>query len=188
MKQLRAYLVDFDGTLADTGSANYQAYSSALLEAGISFSREQFDKVAFGRNWRQFLPLILEQHGSSADPAAITARKVELYRSAAARVDFNEALLFLLKGRPSDVRAALVTAASAENVRSVFESRRELQALFDVIITGDDVSRHKPDPQGYAMAAQSLGVAPENCLVFEDSDIGVAAGQAFGARVLRICF
>ena len=188
MSACHAYLVDFDGTLADTGTANYLAYSGALSEIGVSLGRQEFDRIAFGRNWRQFLPSILQEHGCSQDPAAVAARKVELYREAAGKVSFNEALVFLLKNKGEAIKSALVTSASAANVNAAFAGRPELQNLFEVVVTGDDVSRHKPDPQGYAMAATSLGVAPENCLVFEDSDIGVLAAQAFGARVLRISF
>ena len=188
MKLIQAYLVDFDGTLADTSASNYLAYANALKEIGVSLSREQFDKLAFGRNWREFLPPILKENGNSANPAAVAARKVELYRETVACVSFNEALISLLENRNSALKTALVTSASAENVRSVLSGRRKLGGLFDVIVTGDDVTRHKPDPQGYAIAAKLLGVSAENCIVFEDSDIGIMAGQAFGAHVLRVSF
>lgn len=188
MKLIQAYLVDFDGTLADTSAANYLAYANALKEIGVALGREQFDKLAFGRNWRQFLPLILREHGSSANPAAVAARKVELYREAVGSVSFNEALILLLENRDSALKTALVTSASSENVRSVLSARHKLGSLFDVIVTGDDVTRHKPDPQGYVIAAELLGVSAENCIVFEDSDIGIMAGQAFGSHVLRVSF
>jgi beta-phosphoglucomutase len=183
---VHAYLMDFDGTLADTSHANYLAYAGALSEVGIVVSRQQFDKEAFGRNWREFLPVLLRTNGCPADPAAIAARKAELYRHTANNIQFNEALVLLLKNRRPDIKAALVTSASATNVTAALASRDELRHLFDVLITGDDVTRHKPDPQGYEMAAKLLGVLPENCIVFEDSDIGVMAGQAFGAPLLRI--
>lgn len=185
---VHAYLVDFDGTLADTSHANYLAYAGALHEVGLAIGREQFDKEAFGRNWREFLPALLKQNGIHADPAAIAARKVALYRSSASNIRFNEALVLLLKNRSAPVKAALVTSASAANVKAALAGRAELRELFDILITGDDVKRHKPDPQGYEMAAQQLGVLPENCIVFEDSDVGVMAGLAFGAPLLRIRF
>jgi beta-phosphoglucomutase len=188
LKTTRAYLVDFDGTLADTGNANYLAYASALEEVGIHYSREQFDKEAFGRNWRQFLPKILADYDCPANPAAIAARKVELYRNTAGKVSFNEALILLLNNRCASIKTALVTSASSANVMAAFAGREELRHMFDAIVTGDDVTRHKPDPQGYRIAAERLGVLPENCIVFEDSEIGVTAGRAFGAHVLQICF
>jgi beta-phosphoglucomutase len=188
LTDVHAYLVDFDGTLADTGDANYLAYASALQEIGISYSREQFDQEAFGRNWRQFLPMILKGYGSSADATAIAARKVELYRDTARHVSFNEALVILLNNKNPKIKTALVTSASSANVMAALAGREELRHLFDVIVTGDDVTRHKPDPEGYRIAAERLGVLPENCIVFEDSDIGIMAGRAFGAHVLQIRF
>ena len=183
-----AWLVDFDGTLADTSAANYLAYAAALREVDVVVDRAQFDQRAFGRNWRQFLPLLLTEQGCGADPAAVAARKVEHYRGAVADIRFNEALVFLLRNRSADTRTALVTSASAANVHAALASRDDLRRLFEVVVTGDDVTRHKPDPQGYAIAAKLLGVEPAQCLVFEDSDAGVAAGLACGARLLKICF
>lgn len=186
MSRVLAYLVDFDGTLADTCLANYCAYAGALEEAGILISREEFEAEAFGRNWRDFLPVLLQKKGSRADPATIAARKVSLYRDSVCKIRFNEALVALLENRGSATKAALVTSASAANVKAALSSRASLGQLFDLLITGDDVTRHKPDPEGYRLAAQRLGVRPENCLVFEDSDIGMMAGLAFGAPILRI--
>ena len=185
---VRAYLVDFDGTLADTSTANFQAYAAALREVDVFVDREQFDREAFGRNWRQFLPALLKDRGSAAEPAAVAARKVVHYRAAARDIRFNEALIFLVQNRSPHVKAALVTSASAENVKAALAGRDDLRQLFDAFVTGDDVARHKPDPQAYEIAAGLLAVAPAQCLVFEDSDIGIAAGRAFGARVLQVCF
>lgn len=184
---LRAMLVDLDGTLADTSEANFRAYAGALKQcAGIEIDRETFERVAFGRNWRQFLPQLIGAAGSSVEPETVARRKAELYRGTIEHARFNEALLLLLQTRQSGVQAALVTTASAANVASVLASRPDIAALFDLIVTGDDVRQHKPDPEAYRQAAARLGVAPQDCLVFEDSDIGMAAGLAFGARVLRV--
>jgi HAD superfamily hydrolase (TIGR01549 family) len=183
-----AYLVDFDGTLADTSDANYQAYARALLEVEIVISREEFDAQAFGRNWRQFLPALLLSNGKDADPAAIASRKVVHYQETVRHIRFNEALILILKSRSRDIKTALVTSASAANVKAALSSREELIHIFDVVITGDDVTQHKPHPQGFLMAAKQLGVKPEHCVVFEDSDIGMEAARAFGAHALRVCF
>jgi HAD superfamily hydrolase (TIGR01509 family) len=63
-----------------------------------------------------------------------------------------------------------------------------MQELFDVVVTGDDVVRHKPDPEAYRIAAERLAVPVEACLVFEDSDAGVASAVAAGMAVVRVRF
>jgi HAD superfamily hydrolase (TIGR01509 family) len=181
-----AYLVDFDGTLADTGTANYLAYAGALAEVGVVVSRPDFDERAFGRNWRQFLPELLASQGCSAEPRLVAERKTVLYRETSRQVRFNEALVTLLTNRGVRVKAALVTSASRANVQAALAARQDIQRLFDAVVTGDDVERHKPDPQCFERAAALLQVLPQQCLVFEDSRAGIEAGVAFGAPVLKV--
>ncbi len=187
MKRIKALLVDMDGTLVDTATANYEAYAAALRDVGISVARSPFDEVAQGRNWRQFLPALLEAVGSNADPAAVAAHKAEIYPSKLPLTEVNAALVALVEsGRPS-WRTALVTTASRANAATVLRYH-QLEDLFDTIVTGNDVARHKPDPEAYQIAAARLSVSPDECLVIEDSDAGVASATAFGAPCLRITY
>ena len=134
------------------------------------------------------MPPLLTPDAGHIDPADVARRKSALYQGAAVHVRFNEALVHLLANRGPDVRAALVTSASRANVQSAMSHRPELMALFDACVTGDDVTQHKPHPEGFLLAARQLNVQAHQCLVFEDSDIGVQAGEAFGAPVLRVRF
>lgn len=185
MRPIRALLVDLDGTLADTATANFEAYSAALGEVGAAVTRERFDSAVQGQNWRQFLPTLLAEAGVTADPAGVAQRKADLYATKLDQVVLNAALVRLLTSSRPACRTALVTTASSANVRAIM-AHYELGHLFDAVVTGDDVSRHKPDPEAYQLAAHRLGVEPEDCLVFEDSEIGIASARAFGAAVLRI--
>lgn len=179
-----ALLFDFDGTLADTADANHAAYAQALREVGVDIDRATFDRMALGRNWREFLPGLLAGTGAAAD--AVAARKAALYPAFAGRIRFNPQLLGLIEHRAAGVRLALVTSASRRNLLSACSARPQLLQTFDVVISGDDVTAHKPDPEAYVLAARRLGVSSAECLVFEDSEPGVGAGAAFGAQVLRV--
>jgi beta-phosphoglucomutase-like phosphatase (HAD superfamily) len=181
----RALLIDLDGTLADTAAANYVAYAQALGEHGVSVAREHFDAVAFGRNWKAFLPALLADAGSSAEPHLIAARKADIYPALTSGIRINHPLVRLIASSRPTCRTALVTTASAANAHAVL-AQHGLADLFDTVITGSDVTRHKPDPEAYLLAAERLGVTAAECLVFEDSSIGVASAQAFGAMVIRV--
>jgi len=186
-RHFKAFLVDLDGTLADTAEANFLAYSLALAECGVAVDRATFEREAIGRNWRQFLPAMMVRANGEATAACVAQRKTELYREATAHTRFNDSLVMLLQQlRRSGAQLALVTTASAANVAAVLAGRPDIAALFDLAVTGDDVSRHKPDPEAYCLAAQRLGLEPHECLVIEDSDIGLAAARSFGATVLRV--
>lgn len=183
----RALLFDLDGTLVDTGAANAEAYARALAEAGVRVDAAAVARVASGRNWRQFLPELLAAAGSAVDPAVVARRKAELYPAAMDGLRLNAPLLALAAACRPAMRTALVTTASGTNARAVL-GHYALLSLFDVVVTGDDVGVHKPDPEAYHLAATRLGVAPSECLAFEDSDIGVASARAAGVPVVQVVF
>ena len=187
MKPIRGLLVDMDGTLVDTATANYEAYAAALAAVGVSVARAAFEEVSLGKSWRQFLPALLAAAGSDADPAAVAAHKTEIYPSRVPLTRANPALVALIQtGRPH-WRTALVTTASGPSVAAILRFHG-LEELFDTVVTGSDVGRHKPDPEAYHLAAARLELTPAECLVVEDSDAGVASAAAFGAPCLRVCF
>ncbi len=146
-----------------------------------------FDAVAAGRNWRQFLPELLARAGVAADPATVARRKGELYPEMIGALRLNEPLLALAASCRATMRTALVTTASGLNARAIVD-RYALAALFDVIVTGDDVASHKPSPEAYLRAVAHLDVPAGECLAFEDSDIGVASARSAGVAVVRIAF
>jgi beta-phosphoglucomutase len=183
MNPMDAILVDLDGTLVETAQANYEAYAAALREAGVAVARKRFDAVSSGRNWRQFLPGLLE--GTGAFAPGVAARKAELYPSFLHLTVLNEGVRRLIVASRPHWRCALVTTASRPNAEAILAYHR-LEGLFDEIITGSDVTRHKPDPEAYRLAAERLGVAPARCVALEVSETGAASARAFGAAVIRV--
>lgn len=184
MKPLKALLVDLDGTLVDTSDANFAAYQAALAKAGVAITREWWDANGFGRSWRQFLPELLAGR-PDVDPRSVADEKARIYPDFLDKVRVNASLVSLLEKLRPKVRAALVTTASRAGADAVLD-RHGLRCLFDTIVTGDDVTAHKPSPEAFAEAARRLEVTPEDCLIVEDSSIGVAAARAFGASFLLV--
>ncbi len=95
-----------------------------------------------------------------------------------------EALLKRLKSE--GVPTALYTSSDSYKMSHLYRDIPEIRDYFNVIITGDNVTRSKPDPQGYLMAAEAIGVPIEDCAVVEDSLQGVKAGRASGAFVIGV--
>ncbi|MCJ2081056.1 HAD family hydrolase [Methylobacterium sp. J-090] len=180
--RIAALLVDLDGTLADTEALNAEAYAAALAETGRIVAPEHLRTLAHGRSWRDFLPALV---GPEGDAAAIAARKRTLYGARVGQAAVNEPLVALLRRHHGGCRTGLVTTAARDSTLR-YLARPDLTGLFDCVVTGDDVARHKPDPEAYQRAATLLGVAPESCLVFEDSPAGLTAARRFGARVIRV--
>ena len=187
MPRLRAFLFDLDGTLVDSAAANHAAYSRALAEVGARLGPHEVARAAAGRHWREFLPALLREAGVQCDPAMVAQRKGDLYREMLGELRINATLLSLARGVRPDVKTVLVTTASAESVRAII-GHFELEDAFDLVITGDDVTRHKPNPEAYQLALERLKLEPGECLAFEDSDVGVASAEAAGVAVVRVAF
>jgi beta-phosphoglucomutase len=184
VNRLKALLVDLDGTLVDTRDANFAAYRAALAAYGVTLTRDWWDANAFGRNWREFLPCLLDGNSHISAPD-VAARKTELYPGYVASTAVNEPLARLIRLLKPSLRIALVTSASRSATDLLLEAH-DLCPLFDEVVTGDDVTTHKPAPLAFALAAERLGVAADECLIIEDSDVGIAAAAAFGAPCLVV--
>lgn len=110
----------------------------------------------------------------------IRLESMMIYGPLPGAIEFIDGLI--KKGVPR----ALVTSSNGMKMDHLWKDMPEFQEKFDVIITGDEVSSSKPNPEGYLKAAAALGVKPERCAVFEDSLQGVKAGKAAGAYVVGI--
>ena len=182
-RSLGALLFDLDGTLVDTREANFEAYRGAFAQSGHELTREQFE-ATWGRDSRDFIPDLLPGIDAPAVDA-IRAAKSRLYGDQLHRTVANEALVAFLRLVAPHHPTALVSTAKSGNGTQLLEAH-DLDGLFDVVVWGDQVSRSKPDPEGYRQAVARLGVDPSSCLAFEDSATGRAAALAAGLVVLQV--
>ena len=184
---LRGLLFDLDGTLVDTSSVNYRAYAAALGEVGILVEPDVVAAAANGRHWSEFLPDLMQRAGTSGDPGGVARRKGELYRQSIGQTRLNAPLVALAVASRPQLRMAVVTTASSSSVHALLQCHG-ISELFDVIITGDDVTHRKPDPEAYLLALSRLGLVAAECIAFEDSDVGVRSARAAGLAVIRVVF
>lgn len=99
---------------------------------------------------------------------------------------FPGALDFVRQLRDAGIPMAIVTSSDHMKMQSLYRQHPEFPTLFDQIITGDMVTKAKPDPDCFLMGAKLLGVDIKDCIVMEDSRNGLLAGRASGARVIGI--
>jgi beta-phosphoglucomutase len=184
-QQQLAVIFDMDGVLVDSYRAHWQSWQFMADELGKGLTEEQFIST-FGRTSRE---IIAEHWGADAltpvEIAEFDKKKEALYREIVAR-DFPvmEGAVELIKHlHGAGFRLAVGSSGPPENVALVVE-RLGAKSFFDALVTGNDVSRGKPDPQVFLVAAQKLGVLPGNCAVVEDAPVGIAAANA--ARMTSI--
>lgn len=177
---MKAILVDLDGTLVDTHAANLAAYTAAIEETGLAFAVGDLERFVGRLAWRPMLAQVLPHREDLH--SAIAQRKREIYAGMTSMVLVNERLIDLLRMVHGKVPIGLVTSASRGSVMPLIKAKG-LESLFAVIVTSDDVDRQKPDPEAYQRAADLLNVSAADCIVLEDSNVGIAAAKAFGAQV-----
>ena len=176
LRNVGAVLLDMDGTLVDSDAAVDRAWTVWAIEHGIEPAAAQ--AIAPGSTSARTVHRLLPELGAAARAVA-AARQLELQYDDLAdvtpAVGAHELLAVLARLGTS---WAVVTSADTRLARARLGAAG---VSAPVLITADECTRSKPDPQGYLQAAQRLGVDPGRCLVVEDSEAGLAAGRAAGA-------
>jgi beta-phosphoglucomutase len=182
-----AVIFDLDGVLTDTAEYHYQAWRRLAEEEGLTFSREDNEKLR-GVSRRASLELILK--GSSRSEEKILEmmdRKNNYYRNYIQTMDSNDllpgALEILKQLRKVGVKLAL--ASASKNARDVVE-RLSLKDYFEVIADGNSVKRAKPEPDLFLFAAGKLSVSPQCTAVVEDAEAGIEAALAANMATVGI--
>lgn len=181
--ELKLLLVDFDGTLADTRRANALAYIAALKEAGYQLTEEEYLKQHFGVRCPDFLRSIGFEDPTQID--RIRRRKIELYPTFFDTVRLNRPLWdFCQHFRQQGGKVWIVSTGQAENLRNAMQhlGLREV----DGVLSANDVEHHKPHPDAFLKAMAIEGCRPEECLIFEDSAVGLEAARRSGAAWVKI--
>ena len=174
-----ACLFDLDGVLVDSERIYTKIWEA--IEKQWPTGIENFAYKIKGTT----LEDILERHFPEDAREDITKELLRLegmmiYGPMPGAIELIDALK--AKGIP----VALVTSSNGLKMDHLWHDMPGFKEKFDVIITGDEVSNSKPDPEGYLAAAKALGVDPKRCAVFEDSLQGVKAGNAAGAFVIGV--
>lgn len=180
---IKALLFDMDGVLVDTTSANFEAYKQACAEEDIVISYDEYVKQ-LGRSWKESIPLFART-ADSATVKRIHDRKNVLYQETVSHTKLIPHIMALLTVIHKRYKTALVTGASVDATELVL-SHHNLKQYFDVILTSKEYTKGKPDPECFLLAAKRLGVKPNECLVFEDSDTGFAAAANAGMLYLDV--
>jgi beta-phosphoglucomutase len=183
-----AIIFDHDGTLVDTERADLEACRILYQEYGVHFSIDYWAKhiVGYMGGYDRVLNDLTSRNGHGPARAVVWERFKELWDITSENVELMPGVTPLLAQlHTAGYPMGIATASDREWVNRWF-NRFELWPYFRAIATGDDVVHNKPAPDVYLFAAAQLGVAPERCLVFEDSLPGVTAAKAAGMRVVAV--
>lgn len=176
-----AAIFDMDGVLVDTYRAHYRSWLEMAEPEGLHFSEAEFAPT-FGRTSREIIAHFWGgDRYDEVQIAALDARKEAAFRRLIEN-DFPAmpgANTLLRSLGEAGFRLAVGSSGPPENVDLILEKLGS-RALFGAVVTGRDVTRGKPDPQVFLVAAERLGLPPARCAVIEDAPAGVAAANIAG--------
>jgi len=182
-----AVIFDMDGVLIDSGVHHRAAWQALLTELGEEPAHPEYWRLTIGRPSEEAVPLLLGRRVSEHEARRLARRKRDLY------TDFSRSGVVPVAG-VRDFIAALSRLGIPRAV-GTSASRFDLDRLlvtvglrrhFEVIVTAEDVTMGKPDPEVYELAAARLRVPPGACIVFEDSLVGVEAARRAGMRAVGV--
>jgi len=174
--QPRALIFDCDGTLADSMPLHWRAWDAVCKRNGIEFPEERFYKLG-GVPSQKILAMLKQEQDLSFDPAEISRQKEEAYLPLMAEVKLIEPVAAIAREHVGKLPMAVATGGRTKYIRPLLEGLG-ISDWFQAIVTSDDVKNHKPAPDTFLKAAALLGVPPEDCRAFEDTDLGMEAIRA----------
>jgi beta-phosphoglucomutase len=181
-------IFDMDGVLCDSEPFIADAAAEMLRRRyGIAVAREDFLPFV-GTGEDRFISGAAASHGVTVDLAVDKPATYEIYLELirGSLQPIPGAAGFLAAARASGLRTALATSADRRKLEGNLAAIGIPESAFDAVVTAEHVTRTKPDPETFLVAAGMLGLPPARCLVVEDARNGVMAGRAAGCAVLGI--
>lgn len=187
MANFDAVIFDWDGVLVDSSRNYYRAYELVLREVGIETTPREI-YLREGQPTPQLIATLCAERGiqiSEERVKQLVLRRREHDMTLGPRRFYPGMLDVLHRLRASGKKLAMVTGSSRKSVQLVLTPNEE--RYFDAIITADDVTRPKPDPEPFTLAATMLGIPASRCLVVENAPYGLQAARQAGCRAIAIC-
>jgi HAD superfamily hydrolase (TIGR01509 family) len=182
--EFRAYLFDCDGTVVDSMPLHYIAWKKALGEWGRTLDEELFYAWG-GRPPVEIVAALNKMHGLNMPVEAVAERKENLYYEQLPELKPVPEVLEHIEAQHGRIPFGIVSGSSRE---SIIKSLTTVNLLdrFCVLVSSEDYARSKPAPDAFLVGAERLGVAPKDCLVFEDTEMGIQAATAAGMASVRV--
>lgn len=179
----RAVIFDLDGVICHTDAYHYQAWKQVADELGIYFD-EAINNRLRGVSRMESFEIILEQYDkamSEEEKLNCAEKKNEIYKELLKNMSPRD-LSFEVKETLDELKGRglkLAIGSSSKNAGFILE-QLGLSGYFDAVSDGNQISRSKPDPEVFLLAARLIGEKPEDCLVVEDARAGLLAARAGG--------
>lgn len=180
----RAIIFDCDGTLADTMPLHWRAWQVIAQRHGFSFPEDRFYSLG-GVPSRDILKVLSAEQALPFDPMAVAREKEAEYLPLIAQVEPINTVVGVAREYFGKVPLAVASGGTRRIIEQVL-NHLNIRHLFQAIVTSEDVVNQKPAPDIFLEAARRLGVPPQFCRAYEDTDLGMQAIRAAGMVAIDV--
>lgn len=187
-----AVLFDFDGVLVDSEPLHYRCWMNVIKPYGAHMPWPEYNRRITGKTDLLAAEILLTEAGKSPTPQnmqrAWDAKRAAFHSRLCEDLTILPELKAWIQEIPRHMKVGVISSSMTSEVEP-FLVKTAIREHLDVLICGDHVDRHKPDPEPYLTALKRLNngssqpITPQQCLVIEDSEAGIAAGKAAGMQV-----
>jgi len=185
--RIKALLFDFNGVIVNDEPIHFEATRRVLAELGIAISLEKYNAEFLGCNDRECLQSLITNHNPSKLEEIVDRKSRYYFDLIDNNPPFVHGAIDFIKEASSRFKLAIVSGALRREISHNLLAGN-LLSYFPVIISADDVTSSKPDPEGFnlAMARLDTMLVPSECVVIEDSQRGIQAARCAGMRCLAL--
>ena len=180
----KGLIFDLDGTLADTMPIHFIAWKNASAQYGIEFTPELFEKLA-GIPLYPTVEKLNQIFGTRMDPKEMGDSKEAEFENNMHLTPEIKVVTDLVRANHGKIPMAVGTGGTRRLALKTLEIIG-LTGYFEIMVTSEDVTHYKPHPETFLKCAEQMGVAPEDCEVYEDGLLGIQAAQTAGMMVVDV--
>lgn len=180
----KGLIFDLDGTLANSIPVHMQCWDEACKEFNYKFSVEMMYKMT-GMPTRRFAEFIKDDSGCALSVDDIMKLKQASFHRLVSTIKPVEKISAFVKEHYGKIPMSIGTGGGRRSSTLILDAIG-LKKYFDIMVTADDVTRHKPEPDTFLKCAELMGVEPKYCQVFEDGEMGMKAAIAAGMMVTDV--
>jgi beta-phosphoglucomutase family hydrolase len=180
----KGLIFDCDGTLADTMPLHWHAWQIVTQRHSLHFPEDRFYSFG-GVPSRDILKLLAQEQGRSLDHIAVAHEKEAAYIPLIAQAGPIHAVVEIAKANHGKIPMAVASGGTQQIIVQVLEHLK-IRNLFDAVVTSEMVKNQKPAPDIFLEAARRIGVGPEFCRAYEDTELGLTAIRAAGMEAVDV--
>ncbi len=181
---IKGLIFDYDGTLADTMPLHWHAWQIITRRHDLHFPQDRFYSLG-GVPSRDILKMLAQEQGRSLDHIAVAHEKEEAYLPLMAQVEPIHAVVEIARANHGKIPLAVASGGTQQIINSVLEHLK-IRHLFDAVVTSEMVRHQKPAPDIFLEAARRIGVEPQFCRAYEDTELGLQAIRSAGMEAVDV--